>query len=130
MSKRGTKAYYNEINLLSYNNRDLVYETWSELKSLNDIINSNDEKLNQSITIKPTMKTIDEINNFDSDSEFSDSDEDNFDDVSEVKIKDNFYIVKNGYLFIKNNDGTCGKIYGVYKNTKIQKFEPEKHIEV
>ncbi len=141
MSKRETKVYYNELNLLSYNNRDLVYETWADLKSLDDMINSNGDTLKKSIadiTItpqqKPIKKTIDEISSSESDSELSDfesdTDEDNVNDVCEVKIKNKFYIVKNGYLFDKNDDGTCGKIYGIYKNVKIQKIVPEKHIEL
>ncbi len=61
MSKRGTKVYYNELNLLSYNNKDLVYETWADLKSLDDMINSNGDTLKKSIadiTITPQQKPI------------------------------------------------------------------------
>ena len=138
MSKRGTKVYYNELNLLSYNNKDLVYETWSDLKSLDEIINSNEETFKKSvnetklIATKPVKKTIDEISSSESDSDFSESEDtdDESSNVCEVKIKNKFYFVKNGYLFNKNDDGTCGKIYGIYKNVKIQKINKEKHIDL
>lgn len=39
--KRGIKKYYNEINLLSYNNKDLILDTWNSLKKLDEIVMSN-----------------------------------------------------------------------------------------
>jgi hypothetical protein len=39
--KRGIKKYYNEINLLSYNNKDLILDTWDSLKKLDEIVMSN-----------------------------------------------------------------------------------------
>ena len=127
MSKKGLKVYYNELNLLSYNNKDLIYETWTGLKSLDEIINSNTIIDNNSNTINSNKKLIDTMNNFSSDSEFTDSEND-CENICEVKIKNTFYIVKNGYLFNKNEDGTCGKIYGIYKNVQIIKINPEKNM--
>ena len=39
--KRGLNKYYNEINLLSYNNKDLILNTWDSLKKLDEIVMSN-----------------------------------------------------------------------------------------
>lgn len=40
-TKKGMKKYYNEINLLSYNNRELVLETWNCLKKLEEVIDKD-----------------------------------------------------------------------------------------
>lgn len=39
INRKGLKRYYFEINLLSYNNKDLILETWATLKNLDNIIN-------------------------------------------------------------------------------------------
>ena len=39
--KKGLRKYYSEINLLSYNNKDLIQETWNGLKKLDEIVISN-----------------------------------------------------------------------------------------
>ncbi len=36
-TKKGIKKYYSEINILSYNNKDLIQETWNGLKKLDDM---------------------------------------------------------------------------------------------
>lgn len=45
-NRKGIKRYYKDINLISYNNKDLILKTWKSLKSLDEIIeldsNSND----------------------------------------------------------------------------------------
>ena len=40
-SKKGIKKYYSDINILSYNNKDLIQETWNGLKKLDEIVISN-----------------------------------------------------------------------------------------
>ena len=111
-SKRGTKVYYNELNLLSYNNKDLVYDTWNSLKSLDDIINS-EEKTNKNI-IKNNI--IDFIES-DTESDSSDS------EINEIKIKNKEYIIENNYAYSKNINGTKGIIYGKYINGRIIKIK-------
>ncbi len=46
-NRKGMKRYYREINLISYNNREVILETWASLKSLDKIIESesNNNKL-------------------------------------------------------------------------------------
>ena len=36
--KKCVKRYYQELNLLSYNNKDMVMDTWTSLETLNKII--------------------------------------------------------------------------------------------
>ncbi len=132
-SKRGSKAYYNELNLLSYNNKELVYDTWASLKSLDDIINSEENQktilsstFNQEIGYKPKI-SIDDYANDDSDSELTDeSDSDS--EVDEVTIKGKSYIIENKCAYFKNSDGTKGNLYGKYVNGKIIKICQQKEI--
>lgn len=37
-NKKGIKKYYSEINLLSYNNKELVQDTWFSLKNLDEMV--------------------------------------------------------------------------------------------
>jgi hypothetical protein len=39
-NRKGMKRYYKEINLISYNNKEIIFETWASLKSLDKIIES------------------------------------------------------------------------------------------
>ncbi len=43
-NRKGLKRYYTEINLMSYNNKDVVLETWASLKTLDNIIKSEQTK--------------------------------------------------------------------------------------
>ncbi len=141
-SKRGTKVYYNELNLLSYNNKELVYDTWASLKSLDEIINLEETHKKNNISCdnlkneieykKPQRMSINDYN--DSDSELSDDSteltSDSESEVDEVTIKGKTYIIDNQYAFVKTNEGTKGEIYGKYVNGKVVKLYKEKHIDV
>ncbi len=41
MNRKSLKRYYNDLNLISYNNRDLVFETWTSLKNIDNIMDSD-----------------------------------------------------------------------------------------
>jgi len=138
-TKRGTKVYYNELNLLSYNNKELVYDTWASLKSLDEIINSEEnhkniicDSFNNEIEYKQPIKRT--INDYaDSNSELSDDSDfesDSESEVDEVTIKGKTYIIDDKYAFIKTTQGTKGEVYGKYINGKIIKLHKEKHIDV
>jgi hypothetical protein len=119
-NKRGLKKYYNELNLLSYNNKDLIIETWASLRTLDDIIGL--EATNK-ITYTPPPPTPYKIINFsdDSDSELSDSDSElsnTEDEQVEIKIKGKKYILEDNNLFIITN-GKKGEFYGKYENGKV-----------
>ncbi len=72
LSKKGIKKYYSEINLLSYNNKELVQETWNGLKKLDELVitnkipstATNQNKLIESQPIEPEsdIESDDEIN--------------------------------------------------------------------
>jgi len=50
-NRKSMKKYYSELNILSYNNKDIVLETWASLKSLDKLIepenNMNTLEFNQ-----------------------------------------------------------------------------------
>ncbi len=138
-SKKGTKVYYNELNLLSYNNKDLVYDTWASLQSLDEIINSEENNGNIISDIKqcenkvkPNKMTINDYINDTSDSELSEESESDSDsEIDEIIIKGKHYIIEDSFVFVKNPDNTKGEIYGKYVNGKVVKLHHyEKEIEL
>jgi hypothetical protein len=143
--KKGMKKYYNEINLLSYNNKDLILETWNSLKKLDEIIlkisdkpkinnfenyNSessdieSDEEVNSKKIedfrkkfIKP--KPIIQLKESDDDSD----DESDSDIVNEILIRDKPYILEGTKVYIKTKKGFKGDLYGTYFNGKVKKIK-------
>lgn len=119
-NKRGLKKYYNELNLLSYNNKDLIIDTWASLRTLDDIINSENSN---KITYTSTSTQNKLINYNESDSDLSDTDYNSSDDESEqveIKIRGKKYILENNKLF-KIKNGSKGEVYGMYENGKVIK---------
>jgi hypothetical protein len=67
-NRKGMKKYYSELNILSYNNKDIVLETWASLKSLDKLI----EPENNMNTIEfndEDLKDNEEIKDFEEDSD-------------------------------------------------------------
>lgn len=67
-NRKGMKKYYSELNILSYNNKDIVLETWASLKSLDKLI----EPENNMNTIEfndTDLKDDEEIKDFEEDSD-------------------------------------------------------------
>lgn len=150
MNRNGLKKYYQEINLLSYNNKDLIMETWGSLKNLDKIIES--EKMGKNELVKPTgLESLlyeDEQEQSDSDSdyieemekkrqflkrltskkettpiilsEYEESD-DEIVDMIEIEIKGKQYILEGNNVYTKTNNGMKGEYYGVYKDGKVKK---------
>lgn len=73
VSKKGIKKYYSEINLLSYNNKDLVQDTWNSLKKLDELVITN--KINSSNIINYKVSVNEESDEGKSDSSDIESDE-------------------------------------------------------
>lgn len=44
INRNGLKIYYANINLISYNNKDIILDTWASLKTLDKIIELEDNK--------------------------------------------------------------------------------------
>lgn len=65
-NKNGLKRYYSEINLISYNNKDIILETWASLKSLDKIIELQTET--------PKLLGFDDLANTNTDDSSSDDD--------------------------------------------------------
>jgi hypothetical protein len=159
VNKKGTKKYYSEINLLSYNNKDLIQETWNGLKKLDEIVISNnfgqhvsqmmdpdntnesssdiesDDEINTEklkkfqqkylekipVTNKPKLGLIN-ISSSESDSELSsDTNSEDEQEASEVKIKGVYYIIENNVAYCMTATGQKGEKYGKYINGKLVK---------
>jgi hypothetical protein len=142
------KRYYSDINLISYNNKDMVKETWKNLKPINNKTNKRvlKEAISESkegdkprgfddlidelpehekpswLKMKPKDKLIIEESDSDDSTLSSDSDSDieecNF---PEINIKGEQYILDGNKVFIKNSNETKGKLYGTYSNGKVKK---------
>lgn len=81
-NRKGLKRYYTEINLMSYNNKDVVFETWASLKTLDNIIMSEQTKND------PKMLGFDDlVENNDDESESSESSDSELSRQVNVRIK-------------------------------------------
>ncbi len=146
MNKKSQKKYYQEVNLLSFNNKDLVLNTWASLKNLenldlvNSSLNENSENKAQITTkikeqAKPkTSKLIPDIDSSDSElSEDSDDQESDDDEPSpvEIKIKNKTYIMEGTNIYSMLSSGAKGEFQGIYSNGKIKKSQlKEKEIDL
>jgi hypothetical protein len=99
MNRKGLKSYYSELNLLSYNNKDLILDTWNTLTNLDKIIDSESESESES----------------DSDSEAD------TDIVHYIEMKGIKYILEETKVFTILTNGLPGKIYGTYLDGKFKK---------
>ncbi len=129
------KRYQNDINIISYNNKDMVKNTWKCLKEVDntnveykvqgfdDLVKEEEEEGNK---VKTTMKLIPDTYN-DSDSELSDSElseiSENDDILSpvEIKIKNKTYIMEGNKLYYITNTNQKGQLCGFYIDGKIIK---------
>jgi hypothetical protein len=124
MSKKGIKKYYSEINLLSYNNKDLILETWNDLKKIDELVSTN--KINSTDTIYENQNIKLEENNYSLTSNIINSDfsnEENENNIpTEIIIQGKQYFFDNLDIYLKKTDGTKGELYGKYDNGKIIKI--------
>jgi len=150
------KRYYSDINLISYNNKDMIKETWKNLKPINnetskialeeaigeckegdkprgfdDLIDELPEHEKPAwLKTKPSGKLIpddsdsdDSALSSDSEDEESDTEECNF---PEINIKGTQYILDGTKVFVKNQSGYKGELYGTYANGKVKKISKSK----
>ena len=68
-NKRGMKKYYSDINLLSYNNKDLIQDTWNSLKRLDELVLSQQFPIGQTQTPTNIPNTLAESIDTESDVE-------------------------------------------------------------
>jgi hypothetical protein len=140
------KRYRKDINLISYNNKEIIKDTWENLKPVEDNQSDSDdsgyysgdkpkgfddliEKIPQNE--KPYfLKSHANIPDFlklrtnisDLDTSESDSDSENC-DYHEIKIKGKSYILEGSDVYIKTESNEKGKHYGLYfaKTGKVKK---------
>jgi len=127
MNRKSMKKYYSDLNLISYNNKDIILETWASIKTLDKLIEPEQISLQLEYKIEPNKKFIvvpNEYLNDSDDSELSsisdDSDTESV-DTAEIIIKNIAYIIEGDKLYLKNG---CekGDFYGIYINGKIKKM--------
>jgi len=98
------KKYQININLISYNNKEIIKNTWKHLKSVEEQKKYDSEAM---------LKELD--SDSDSDSEHC--------EYAEIKIKGKSYILEGSDVYIKKDNGEKGNHYGIYfSNTgKVKK---------
>ena len=146
------KRYKNDINVISYNKKDMVQETWKSLKDINadkkeepesesdtesepesyvvkgfdDVIPECDrEKLFGKIPMKSRLINISESESeLDTD---SDTEEEIPDVINiEITIKNKPNVVKGSNVY----DKTSGEFYGTYVNGKVKRKIKQTDIDV
>ena len=141
------KRYQSDINLMGYNNKDMVQKTWESLKELSDEDEEEpymgdkprgfddliaeipeDEKPDflKKQPEKPLVNSIKSINElYSSDSESSgesSDDEDETGEYVEIKVKGQMYILEGNFMYTKTKKGSKGELYGTYSNGKVKKL--------
>ena len=137
-NNKGMKKYYSELNTLSYNNKDMVLETWNglECKPLQNphIIEENNKE--QADTNSNSDFTESSDSDSDDDGQLKShkynkpqQDEEQVDLVeTTITIGQKKYILEGFNVFhIFNNKK--GELYGIYSNGKVKKI-PNKEITV
>ena len=126
------KKYRNDINLISYNNKNIIKDTWEHLKHVEEnddsgcysgdkLIDFDEIPENERLDFIKTYKKVPALNISDSDSD-SDSDSEHC-EYAEIKIKGKSYILEGSDVYIKKDNGEKGNHYGIYfSNTgKVKK---------
>ncbi len=72
-NKRGMKKYYSDINILSYNNKDLIQDTWNSLKRLDELVLSQQFPIGQTgqTQTNTLAETLDTESDVESDDEIN-----------------------------------------------------------
>ncbi len=97
-NKRGMKKYYSDINLLSYNNKDLIQDTWNSLKRLDELVLSQQFPIGQA---QPQAQTpqLSSLESIDSESDVESDDEINTEKLNKLRKQFGFTkkIIPEGY---------------------------------
>ena len=154
------KRYQNDINLISYNNKELIKETWKNLKSIDDeeaeyygdkpkgfddLIekipeNEKPDFLKKQVKQKSDIDNTNQVNVkpkrkplLEINSESSEESESDTEECEtpEIKIKGKTYILEGVNVYVKTKKGTKGELYGTYSSkTGKVKKVSPKEIEV
>lgn len=143
------KRYQSDINLMGYNNKDMVQKTWESLKELSDEDEDEEEpymgdkprgfddliaeipedekpdflKKQPEKPLVNSIKSINELYSSDSESSGESSDEeDETGEYVEIKVKGQMYILEGNFMYTKTKKGSKGELYGTYSNGKVKKL--------
>jgi len=132
-NKNGMKKYYNELNTISYNNKDMVLGTWDGLDKVQAIQNLPEQVQNNNqaiIDISDTESDFTESSDSDSDDGFTlkshkynktKIDEEEQVDYIEITIGQKKYILEGTNVFVISNNKK-GELYGTYSNGKVRRI--------
>lgn len=81
-NKRGMKKYYSDINLLSYNNKDLIQDTWNSLKRLDELVLSQQFPIGQTQAQTQPLSSLESI---DTESDVESDDEINTEKLNKLR---------------------------------------------
>jgi len=142
------KRYQSDINLMSYNKKDMVQETWKCLKPVDEIPEEEqpkgfddliaelpDNEKPDWLKPKPNSKTKSKLIDI-SDSEDStlssdsESESDEINQFLEIIISGKTYILEDNKVYMKTDTNTKGKLFGTYTNGKIKKIQLNKNIDL
>ena len=111
--KKLMKAYHDEINLMSYNKKDLILNTWNKLLKNKTITEEESNIIKQSIEEFINSNEVFESSSDDNNSDNDNSDDDNSDDNNSNDGDDNNNDNKNiipGIYIKKNNNNNIIKV--------------------
>lgn len=153
MNRKSLKRYYSDLNLISYNNKDIVLETWASLKSIDKIIesetgpkllglenlsddensnNSEDEEISKKQEqLKSIFSGKNQIIPAEYLSDSIDSDDDSASETEDIKeyvkviIKNKTYILEDGNKLYNITYDKKGEYCGILSNGKITKSKAD-----
>ena len=103
INKKGMKKYYNDINLISYNNKELVLETWKDLKKLDDCRNNSKSDV---LKFSNELSNQSDFNGLDSESDIESDDEVNTTKLNKFRQQ---FLCKTSPIFNDNSDNDSNK---------------------
>ena len=129
------KRYLSDINLISYNNKEMIQDTWKSLRELTEDEETEEEEyygdkprgFDDLIDALPEDQKPDFLKTENKLIESSSDEESSNDEIVEIKIKGIMYILEDKYIYNKNSKGTKGQLYGTYNNGKIKKLNSILH---
>ena len=139
------KRYQTDINLISYNNKDMIKDTWKSLKTIDNIDERPDDDneyyegevrwFDDLIAEIPEDEKPDFLKNDHKNKmqnllyrpKSSDESESESDVcvIDEIKINGTLYILEGSHVYCKTKKATKGELYGIYSNGKVKKISPK-----
>ncbi len=131
------KRYQNDINIISYNNKDMIKNTWKYLKDVDntnieykvqgfdDLVEEEEQNVNKKIIPDKYINSDSELSDYETDTE-----QDDKSSHVEIKIKNKTYIMEGNKLYGITEKKQKGQYCGSYINGKIIKPSNDNEIDV